>query len=93
MSGLQYEPAAGLFRSRLGSQVEILPADGGPAVWSQALDTAEDLCRRRRRDYFVNYRIVLPTTLASGSYQLRLTQTDLVTGAAVAAQTPFNVSK
>lgn len=92
MSGLHYEPADGAFCSRLGSRVEILPSDSPEAVWSKSLDTAEDRCLRRRRDYYVNYRIVLPDTLTPGSYTLRLTQTDLATGAAVSAQLPLAVN-
>ncbi len=79
------EPRHG-FRSRLTSRVELVhvnvqdgsgPDDGAP-LWSQSLGTADDLCRRRRRDYYVNYRIHLPPSIAPGSYELRLIQDDLI---------------
>lgn len=91
MSGLRYEEDRDGFRSRLSSRVEVIPAGGGDVVWSEALGTAEDLCRRRRRDYFVNYRIVTPARLAPGSYALRLSQTDLVSNRSVTADVPFTV--
>jgi hypothetical protein len=91
MNGLKYEPDKDTFRSRLESKVEIVPSEGGEAVWSEALGTAEDVCRRRRRDYFVNYRIVVPARLAAGSYALRLSQTDLIAGRSVSASVPFSV--
>ncbi len=91
MAGLRYESDDSGFRSRLSSQVEVLPAGGGKVVWSEALGTAEDQCRRRRRDYFVNYRLVVPARLAPGSYSLRLSQTDLVSNRSVTAAVPFSV--
>jgi hypothetical protein len=78
MDGLRYEPEGPLQRSRLSSRVEVVASGGGEPLWTQPLGTADDLCRRRRRDYYVNYRITLPESLAPGSYQLRLVQDDLV---------------
>jgi hypothetical protein len=83
LSGLTYEAADDGFRSRLASKVEVVPAGGGEAVWSQTLGTADDHCRRRRRDYYVNYRLSLPGSIPPGSYTLRLTQTDLLAGRSV----------
>lgn len=91
MSGLKNETGTDGFRSRLLSQAEIFPAAGGSPVWSQPLGTAEDLCRRRRRDYYVNYRIVLPATLTPGSYSLRMTQTDLIANRSVSDSVTFTV--
>ncbi len=76
VAGLRSRPVGDAFHSRLSSRVELLVRDGGKPVWSQVLGTAEDQCRRRRRDYFVNYRITLPDDLPPGDYDLRLTQTD-----------------
>jgi hypothetical protein len=78
MTGLRYAPADGGVRSRLTSRVEIVAKAGGASVWSHELGTAEDVCRRRRRDYYVNYRLALPANLSPGNYELRLTQTDLL---------------
>ncbi len=91
MAGLHYEVRQDDYRSRIASQVEILSTNGGNVVWSEMLGTAEDVCRRRRRDYFVNYRIVVPAKLAPGSYSLRLSQTDQVSNRSVSALLPFVV--
>jgi hypothetical protein len=77
MSGLKYSTEQGGFRSRLASRVELVARKDGRLVWSQDLGMAEDLCRHRRRDYYVNYRLTLPASLSPGAYELRLTQTDL----------------
>ena len=86
VSGVRYEPADEAFHSRLAAKVELSPADGGEAVWSETLDAAEEFCRRRRRDYYVNYRITLPTTLAPGDYRLRLSLVDQISGQPATAE-------
>ena len=83
MSGLHDEPAGESFRSRLSSQVELRAGGEREPVWKQSLGTADDLCRRRRRDYYVCYRFNLPENLAPGSYSLHLKQEDLVAGRSV----------
>jgi hypothetical protein len=74
----------------LAAHVEVRSAKDGKSVWKQALGTAEDLCRRRR-DYFVNYRITLPATLPPGHFELRLTQTDLVSDRSATLSIPLTV--
>jgi hypothetical protein len=91
ISGLRYGQSGEFFRSRVLSQVELVPAQGGEAVWKQVLGTAEDLCRRRRRDFFINYRIALPDNLPAGTYDLRLTQTDELAGRTSSARTALVV--
>jgi hypothetical protein len=86
MTGVQYEPKDGAFLSRLSSRIEISAAGGGPVQWSHELGPAEDLCRRRRHDYYVNYRVDLPLSLAPGPYRLRLIQTDLVANKTTSAE-------
>jgi hypothetical protein len=78
LAGVSYAPEGPLYRSRLASRVEVVVPAGGKPVWSHTLGTADDVCRRRRRDFYVNYRITLPEALAPGSYELRLIQDDLV---------------
>jgi hypothetical protein len=80
MVGVRHECDGTLYRSRLASRVEIVAAGDGSPVWTRALGTADDLCRHRRRDFYVNYRITIPESLAPGSYELRLIQDDLVAG-------------
>ena len=91
LAGLRYEEAGEMFRSRLASRYELGPSPGGDAVAKQSLGTADDLCRRRRRDYYVCYRINLPDGLAPGSYELRLTQDDLVAGRSTSLSVPLTV--
>lgn len=86
MTGLRYEETKDQLRSRISSRVELVPAGGGPPAWSQALGTAEDLCRRRRRDYYVNYRLVIPSDLPPQAYSLRLTQTDEISGRSTSSE-------
>ena len=93
MVGLAYEPIGPAFRSRLATQVDLLPEGSATPTWSQSLGTAEDACRRRRRDYYINYRLNLPETLAPGPYRLRLTQRDLVTDRSATRETGLTIEK
>lgn len=54
--------------------------DKGVEVWSTQPQSIEDQSRVRRRDFFVNTRVQLPTGLPAGSYFLRATVQDLVAG-------------
>jgi hypothetical protein len=91
LTGLQYEARNAGFVSRISSRVELKQAEGGPVVWEQELGNAEDKCRRRRRDYYVNYFVDLPKTLRPGSYRLRLLQTDLVAGCSTSSDIPLEI--
>jgi hypothetical protein len=77
MTGLKYNPAPRGFRSQLASKIELYARGSDRPAWSQDLGTAEDLCRHRRRDYYVNYRLTFPASLPAGPYELKLSQTDL----------------
>jgi hypothetical protein len=92
LAGLEYEPRGDAFLSRLSSRIELRAAGNGPIVWEQAMGSAEDVCRKRRRDYYVNYRIELPRSLKPGSYHLRLIQTDLVAGRATSGEIPLVIT-
>ena len=91
LTGIQYEERGDDFVSRISSRVEIKRASGGPMLWQRELGDAQDVCRRRRRDYYVNYRLELPKTLGPGSYRLRLLQTDLVAGATTSTDIPLEI--
>ncbi len=92
MTGLRYEPKDDGFVSRVSSRIEIRSAGGGPIRWEHELGAGEDVCRRRRHDYYVNYRVDLPKSLAPGSYDLRLTQTDLLANRSTSAEMPLNIT-
>jgi hypothetical protein len=92
LEGLRHEPKGAMQSSRLSTRVDLATARGGPTLWTQDLGTAEDVCRRRRRDYYVNFRINLPDSLPPGEYELRLTQTDAIAGRAASATIPLTVA-
>jgi hypothetical protein len=93
MSGMAYAKVDDTYRSRLRSQVAVYPQDGGEPAWKDELGTAEDRCRKRRRDYFVNYRITLPNDLAPGRYLLRVTQDDEIAGQSTSSEVPIVVTQ
>ena len=92
LTGVQYDVREADFVSRISSRVEIKAAHGGPVLWKRELGDAEDVCRRRRRDYYVNYRVELPKSLGPGSYRLRLLQTDLVAGCSTSGEIPLEIT-
>ncbi len=91
LAGLRYEADRDQFRARIASRVEILDANQGRVVWSETQGQGEDLCRRRRRDFYVNYGFVVPARLTPGAYSLRLSQSDLIANKTVTAEVPFTV--
>ena len=93
LAGLRYQARDTSYVSRLSSRVELISSRDGTKVWEQSLGEAEDQCRSRRRDNYVNYRITLPQTLPAGDYRLRLTQTDLVANHSASSELPLTVSR
>ena len=95
LDGVQHEPTSAGYRSRLAGQVEFLPARGGPAVMVRALLTAEETCKRRRRDYYIAYKLILPDakSLPPGDYKLRLSERDLVSDRSASREVAFAISK
>ncbi len=93
LTGLRYQARDTSYVSRLSSRVELISARDGAKVWEQSLGEAEDQCRRRRRDNYVNYRITLPPTLPAGDYRLRLTQTDLVANHSASSELPLTITR
>ena len=91
VTGLRYQARDAGYVSRLASRLELVAARDGSKVWEQPLGEAEDQCRSRRRDNFVNYRITLPPTLPPGDYRLRLIQTDLVARRSASTELPLAV--
>jgi len=94
LSGQRAEPGVTdeAFHSRLASRVEVGPAGGGEPIWSREMDPPEDVCRSRRRDFYVNYRLDLPATLTPGAYTLKLTLSDRVSGRSASASAPFDLT-
>ena len=91
MTGMQYEEKHSEFVSRLSSRIEITSVTSGMIVWKHELGPAEDVCGSRRRDFYVNYRVDLPSSLPTGLYSLRLTQHDLVAQRSTSAEIPLEI--
>jgi hypothetical protein len=93
VDGLRFEQTAAGFRTRLAGQIEIVPEGGGPPVYTKPLGTAEEICRKRRRDYYVAYMLVLPKPLPPGDYRIRLTEKDLTSDHIATREVTFFVIK
>jgi len=93
LTGLRYQAKEASYVSRLSSRVELISARDGAKVWEQSLGEAEDQCRSRRRDNYVNYRITLPQTLPAGDYRLRLTQTDMVANHSASSELALTIAR
>jgi hypothetical protein len=61
-------------RTAFKARYDVL--DGPRRVHDQELPPAEETCERQRRDFFVSYRLRLPTILKPGEYTLQLTIDD-----------------
>jgi hypothetical protein len=93
LTGLHFRSKGSSFVSRLSSRVELVDVRDNSRAWEQTLGDAEDECRSRRRDNYVNFRINLPSTLKPGDYQLRLTQTDLVANETASIAVPVTIAR
>jgi len=93
LTGLRYQARDTSYVSRLSSRVELISARDGTKFWEQSLGEAEDQCRSRRRDNYVNHRITLPQTLPAGDYRLRVTQTDLVANHSASSELAVTVTR
>ncbi len=63
------------FCTSLGSTYELL-SDQGTRIDGGEFPDVEDCCRSRRRDFHVQYGLVLPKALPPGKYQLQLVVRD-----------------
>ncbi|MFQ5591650.1 MAG: hypothetical protein ACE5HE_10840 [Phycisphaerae bacterium] len=80
----------GQFRTLLATRLEMLTPDGR-SVWQQEEPDIEDVCRRRRTDFFVAQRITLPATLSEGDYILKVFAEDKLSGKANEASHPLTL--
>lgn len=65
----------GQFETVLQSSYEIYD-QGGRRIDARHFPEVKDLCRVRRRDFYVPYRIYMPDDISPGSYRLELTVRD-----------------
>lgn len=80
----------GLFRTELGTRLEILTEDG-QSVWQHEEPEIKDVCHSRRRDFFVAERITLPATLLPGDYVLKVLVEDKLSGRFDETALPFTL--
>ena len=71
----------GQYRTLLATRLEVL-TEGGQSVWQQEEPEIQDLCRRRRSDFFIAQRITLPPTLGEGGHILKVFVEDKLSGKA-----------
>lgn len=64
------------FETQLQGSYEIVDSNGS-RVADQSLPMDSHVCRNRRRDYFIAYRIYMPQNIGPGNYSLRLTIEDI----------------
>ena len=93
IEGLAYEPAGPAYRSRVDGKVELIPEGAEAPAWSHPLSIVEDVCRKRRRDYFVGHKFTLPDGLTPGNYRLRLAQRDLVADRVATRETTMIIAR
>ena len=93
VDGLRSEQTSAGYRTRIAAQFEIIPEGGGPPILTRSLSTAEETCRRRRRDYYIAYKLVLPRPLAPGDYRIRLTGKDLTADHSATREVAFAIAK
>jgi len=93
VDGLRNDATASGYRTRVAYEVEIVSEGGGAPVHSQPLGIAEETCRRRRRDYYIAHKLVLPRTIKPGEYRLRLTGRDLVADRTATRDVAFAVAR
>jgi len=84
------QTAEGDFRTLLATRLEVLTADGR-SVWQHEEPEIEDVCRRRRADFFIAQRISLPPVLGEGDYVLKAFVEDKLSGKANESIYQFHV--
>ncbi|MFT3787943.1 MAG: hypothetical protein QM770_17535 [Tepidisphaeraceae bacterium] len=66
------------YETKLSLELRLFTdTDAGIQVWDAKPETVADASRKRRRDFFINKKIVLPPTLPAGRYLLKATVRDL----------------
>ncbi len=69
------ERTADGYKTTLNSRYQIFDKQG-QQVEERDFGPTEEVCRNRRRDFFIRYQFVLPKRIYDGTYQLKLTVED-----------------
>ncbi|MBX3359653.1 MAG: hypothetical protein KF745_14635 [Phycisphaeraceae bacterium] len=77
--------------TELGQEVAVYAATDGYQALYRPEQVVKDVARRVRRDFFLVQRITLPPTLAIGTYNLKVTMRDKVTGATAEKIVPIQI--
>ena len=67
----------GGYETRLRGGYEIFDSEGH-RVFRQALPEDSDHCANLRRDFYVAYRLHMPSELSAGDYEMRLAVEDML---------------
>jgi|694.fasta_scaffold00058_80 hypothetical protein len=78
------------FETQLQGSYEVVDASG-KRVADQSLPLDSHVCRNKRRDYFIAYRIYIPQKIEPGKYSLKLTVEDVKGRKFGQSQVPFQV--
>jgi len=84
------ESTAKGYKTLLGASYEVVD-DAGERVASGEFPNIEDTCQSRRRDFHIQYGLVLPKTAKSGQYHLKLAMRDRQSDKLGSASMAFNV--
>jgi hypothetical protein len=90
VDGFKAEVHSDGFRTTLSSGYEIVDSKG-TTVDTREFGVTEEVCRNRRRDYFIRYQFHLPQQLAAGTYTLRLKMTDALSQKSGEATIDFSI--
>ncbi len=81
----------GRYRTKLTQQFDLYTDADGALVYSEPPLAVEDLCTRKRRDFFVVRYITLPGDLSLGKYNLKVTIRDDQSGSVAEATLPLTI--
>ena len=80
------------YKTSLGTSYEVVDSNGQRVDGRQFPDV-EDLCKRVRRDFHMQYGVDLPTRIYPGKYELRLIITDHQSQKIGQASVPFEIAQ
>ncbi|MDC0936701.1 hypothetical protein OAS39_10475, partial [Pirellulales bacterium] len=86
------ESTAEGFRTHLSTSYQVLDQSGTRVDGGQFPDV-EDVCKSRRRDFHMQYGIVLPARIYAGQYELQLIVTDGKSKKIAQASVPLEIAE
>ncbi|MBX9789357.1 MAG: hypothetical protein K2Y37_10620 [Pirellulales bacterium] len=92
VDGFKVDSVRDGFRTALASNYEIVDRQGA-AVDAREFGLTEEVCRNRRRDFFIRYQFHLPSRLADGAYTLRLKVNDALGHKTSVANIEFSIKR